>query len=380
MGELKVSKLNQCLGSLAILVFVSPPLLVFLGILEAANQNVAKSSFNLSQSVLDYPREARRVLDQEFGTLEIAINIDSWIDQSIFREDPTFAGSISPRVIRGQRGFLFLGDALDTACKPFEPPEQTVKRAMALAHQIRKLDKDVLIQIVPDKSSIYPEYLPKENPKVRCAQGYVASLYSEIASMRSNLLPDMQALLVREKTENLELYLSRDSHWNSRGALVAIQQAVNSFRPGLWEDTEIRNSGRYTYQGDLDGLLGKDNPATADGFNVDRSSSVQVQRNSVPGFPFQQNGRFRIVGSDEVELVKGRTLLLLDSFGLAALPNIIPFFEDLTVVRLVDFEVKGFQELIWEADRIWIMSVERSSSYRFMFELGTDEFIKMLRQ
>ena len=77
-------------------------------------------------------------------------------------------------------------------------------------------------------------------------------------------------------------------------------------------------------------------------------------------------------------MIKGQTVMFYDSFGIAALPQILPFFEDLTVIALVDFDPQRYLEAIQGADNVWIMTVERSASYRLEFEIGSRAFLDLL--
>ena len=57
-----------------------------------------------------------------------AVRTDAWIDEHIYREDPAFGGAASPRVLRGQQGFLFIADAIGVACAPHAPSHARAPR------------------------------------------------------------------------------------------------------------------------------------------------------------------------------------------------------------------------------------------------------------
>ena len=78
-------------------------------------------------------------------------------------------------------------------------------------------------------------------------------------------------------------------------------------------------------------------------------------------------------------LIPGKTVIFLDSYGLVALPQIVSFFQDVTVMRLVDFDQARYTSLIADADRVWIFSVERALSFRLSFEIGKPSFLAYLR-
>ena len=71
-------------------------------------------------------------------------------------------------------------------------------------------------------------------------------------------------------------------------------------------------------------------------------------------------------------------MFLCDSYGLAALSQITPYFEDITVFLLANFDAAVVKDLIEEADTVWIMTVERGVSWRLKNEIGSDDFINSL--
>ena len=78
------------------------------------------------------------------------------------------------------------------------------------------------------------------------------------------------------------------------------------------------------------------------------------------------------------KLIPGKSVMFLDSFGLVALTQIVPFFEDLTDYVLVDFNADRYTDLITESDRVWLMTVQRSAGYRLKYEVGAPEFHNQL--
>ena len=78
------------------------------------------------------------------------------------------------------------------------------------------------------------------------------------------------------------------------------------------------------------------------------------------------------------QLIQGKTLLLTDSFGVVALPSIIPFFADLTVKRFDVSDPLLNIPLIEEADRVWIFAAERLVSVHAKFIEGNPYFLEPL--
>ena len=308
-----------------------------------------------------------------------AIRADAAIDEHLYGEDPAFGGSSSPRVVRGDDGFLFLADAVDNACAPHLPPAETADHLDALAAAIDDSGRRVLTMVAPDKSSVHPDLLPADLEKRACFDAYTDELWDDMASGDISGYLDLRAELVGSSAESREpLYLRKDSHWDSAGAIVGIKSAIERLQPGLWNDDEVRFDGLVDYTGDLTGLLGNPQIDQAPLYSVVRPDVVPVSTEVIDNLEGGFNRRF-VNSAPPGRLIPGRTLLFLDSFGLVALPNIVPFFEDLTIVRFVDYEPAKFSALIEQADTVWMLCVERSLGYRMMAEIGSPEFVATLQ-
>jgi alginate O-acetyltransferase complex protein AlgJ len=311
---------------------------------------------------------------------ERAVRSDAWVDESVFGEDPAFGGSASPRVVRGRDGFLFLADAIDTACAPNAPVSDTVRNLAALSATIRASGRDVVTMVAPDKSSVHPELLPEDLPKARCFADYSDDLWGSMATADIAGYVDLRASLRSASADSNEpLYLRKDSHWDSAGSLVAIRQAVDHFAPGVWNPDEVRYAGLGDYVGDLTGMQGRPESDQAPIYAVERPYVTNVSTVAIDDVEGGFNRRFVNRSDTPGRLVGGRTVMFLDSYGLVALPQLVPFFEDLTVVRLVDYAPEKFRSLIAESERVWLLTVERGASFRLSFEIGSPEFVDSLR-
>lgn len=308
-----------------------------------------------------------------------AIRADAEIDQTVFKEDPSFGGQINPRVLEGRGGVLFLSDAIDNACAPHDSPENSATQMSKFAVKLSQIGKNPLIMVAPDKSSLHDELLPFSRNDRPCFMDYVDRL--NLSLSRSNIpgFIDLSALLKLEMKKTREfLYLKKDSHWDSAGSLVAVNAAVDYLSPGLRKKNDVHFRGLGEYTGDLTGMRGLPEVDLAPIYSIDRGSEINVVSNDIfPGYESQINRRL-VQSSASLSFVKGKTLFLCDSYGLAALGQITPYFEDITVFLLADFDAMVVKGLIEAADTVWIMTVERGVSWRLKNEIGSDSFINSL--
>jgi hypothetical protein len=307
-----------------------------------------------------------------------AVRADAWIDQHVFGEDPAFGGGSSPRVVTGSNGVLFINDALTEACAPNATPDVSASRLAALAAVIAESGRELVTMVAPDKSTIHPELLPPDLATRACFDAYTERFWAELDGAAIPGFVNLRDLLIARSTTTRELlYLRKDSHWDPAGSLVAVERAVDAFAPGLWDPAAVQYQGLYDYTGDLTGLLGAPAVDQAPSYGVVRPQITEVSVEVIDDLEGGANRRFVNAGPDG-SLIPGRTLFLLDSYGLAALPQVVPYFEDLTIVNINDFEPERFAQLIADADRVWFMSVERSTPYRMAATIGAPEFTELL--
>lgn len=317
-------------------------------------------------------------LDDRLPLRSRAISADAWVDRQVFDEDPAFGGGSSPRVITGSDGFLFLADAVDNACAPHATPAQTVASLDRLASIIDASGRDIVTMVAPDKSSVHRELMPSDMERRDCFDAYTTELWGRLDAADVPGFVDLRAALQQRSQSSREpLYLRKDSHWDSAGSLVAVEAAIEAFAPGLWDADEVDYGGLAEYTGDLTGLRGNPEVDQAPLYAISRPDVTQVSMDVIDDIEGGFNRRWVNSAPDD-RLIPGRTLVFLDSYGLLAIPQFVPFFEDIVVMRLFDYDPDRYVDLIGDADRVWFMTVERSASYRLEFEVGSTEFLDQL--
>lgn len=128
------------------------------------------------------------------------------------------------RVIAGRNGFLFLADTLDDYMGKNVMTDEEISRLCrnVLAFS-QALSGRLIVLIAPDKAAIYPE-----NMLVRYLKGRGESSLDRVqqALLKGGItVLDAKNLLLAGKEEG-QLYFSRDTHWNARGArMIALELA-----------------------------------------------------------------------------------------------------------------------------------------------------------
>lgn len=139
------------------------------------------------------------------------------------------------KVIEGKDGWLFLTDyaAMDN-CRNLYPFSNLQLDSIgnylnALADSLEKDSIYFFVSVVPDKHTIYPEYLPqyvrKVNPQSRLQQ---LRAYFEKSNPRFEFI-DLTDTLMRAKSA-ARVYYREESHWNDEGAFAGYQNIVQRMK------------------------------------------------------------------------------------------------------------------------------------------------------
>lgn len=180
----------------------------------------------------------------------------------------TFLFRTSPvqSVQLGRDGWLYFkgreGKTLERDYRRNPPPAATEIAAIkkGISDRIRYLEAmcaDYLLVIVPDKYTIYPEFLPKSVKPLSPQSPLDALLVSLPPELRKHVL-DLRPALLAAKGQR-QLYFTTDSHWNESGAWVGYQEISAALKHGQYPQKSValppaRSAGPV--RGDLAVMLG----------------------------------------------------------------------------------------------------------------------------
>jgi alginate O-acetyltransferase complex protein AlgJ len=199
--------------------------------------------------------------NDHFGFRKRLIRWNNHWKHTLFRESPL------PTVVTGRDGWLYYsGDGMIEEClglTQFQPNELHEWQSLLENRRDWLAQRGIryLFVIVPNKESIYPEFLPAWMGKARST----TKLDQFFAYMQTNstveILDLRPSLLEAKKT--CQLYKMTDTHWNYAGAFVAQQELIRTLArqlPGLkplslasFKKTSMQRNG-----GDLAHMLGQD--------------------------------------------------------------------------------------------------------------------------
>ena len=138
--------------------------------------------------------------------------------------------AISKEVVLGKNGWLFHSNGIDLfrGKTQFNDDElKKIRKELLFRNEFieRKGGKYYLV-IVPQKQSVYPEYLPDHIRKINAktsTENLIEFLHENTDLSVINLV---DSLKLKKETALFPLFYKTDHHWNSYGALLGIQSVL----------------------------------------------------------------------------------------------------------------------------------------------------------
>ncbi|MFD1193347.1 acyltransferase family protein [Seohaeicola saemankumensis] len=274
----------------------------------------------------------------------------------------------SSKWYRGQDGWLFLGNAYnDTVAKlKLTPPpvpaniEREASLFANLTEAAETANTSVVLLIGPNKSTIYPEYLPDEiEPSGR--------RYVTFFTERFNAIPNLTVVdpvegLLRTKESSGLLYYRTDTHWNNKGAFRVF--SILAERMG-WRVPEVSFREGKSHSGDLIAISELESfPITAgDNWQIEWARDPDLETKHLANQPETSFGRTEIV-MNNAPLSEQTVWIIGDSFTNAIAPYINATFKEVHYLGHWNSKLSTLPQDLTSAkkkpDLIIVIRVERS--------------------
>lgn len=254
------------------------------------------------------------------------VNLDGRLKSTLFGTSNT------DNVIVGRDGWLYYGETADDFMNINTLSDRAVdniRRNLELMDEYCKSrGAQFVFTAVPNKNSIYPEYMPFNYIESDNAGNY-EKLMKTLSE--SGFCLDMAEAL-RSADASIPLYHKTDSHWNNLGAYaghvrLTEELGVESCSAGTSWFT------RNDRLGDLAAMIYPDEEA--------KDTNVYNDYE----FTYSYEGRFR--GLDDLTIKttapdkEGKLLMYRDSFGEAILPYMAECFGEAEFSRVVPYRMEG---------------------------------------
>jgi hypothetical protein len=210
-----------------------------------------------------YPAQLERFLDDRFGLRQVLVRLDHFAKVMVFGVSPV------AKVLIGKSGWLYFkgedAKAFDqwyrgidglSAAEVAALREEWLKRSEFLASR----GIPFLLVIVPEKYSVYPEFLPDWTVPLT-SETTLDRIVGDLKHYPQLHVIDLRGVLRATKPAE-RVYYQTDSHWNYLGAMVGYAELMREAMrlvPGLTVAPAQRPpyvAGVDYYSGDLSQMLG----------------------------------------------------------------------------------------------------------------------------
>jgi hypothetical protein len=373
--------LRHGIAAAALVFFFTPMLLLAVGVRSSEFENRELAAAPRIQDGWDAFDNATRYLVDRLPLREQAVRFNTWKSLNVFGTTPTYGRAVNAmaedaaapfaggagaggeeaapppdtanQVLRGTDDWLFLQGDVDRACSPFLPWKDAVERWERLGRIVRESGRQVVVVVAPDKTTIYPEYLPADLPNRACMEKGRDELWQRLESSAepSILALREQTAAARDEFEH-PVYFRADSHWNSAGSSVLVRSVVDRVGTRPIDPSAVIEADEREHVGDLGNLLG-----------APQTETEHVIAIEAPG---------------EASL-RGTTVFVHDSFGMGPLGALQAHSETFTTALWANDPPAKIVSSIAAADTVVLETVEREVTYRAMAVL-TPEFLTSLER
>lgn len=246
-------------------------------------------------------------------------------------------------VAYGRDGWLYY--MLDNSRKDIQrsisyTPEQLgiiCDAQQSAADGLREMGAKYYLMFIPDKHSVYPEFLP-DDLQVGEGDSCMGSAIRALSENTDVAVIDARPALLAAK-EDAQVYLKTDTHWNGYGAFAGydalaerLEAEVPGFRRLAREDCEF-DVTPVRAGGDLAGILGRAEELTEARVTVRPKQSSSTELTELPfREPSADPGRRSCVYVNPANPDGPSCVLFRDSFGSAMLPLLREGFSRIAVV------------------------------------------------
>ena len=274
----------------------------------------------------------------------------------------------SSKWYRGQHGWLFLGNAYENTVAKLKLAQTPVPDDIAreaslfanLAEAAETANTSVVLLIGPNKSTVYPEFLPNEiAPSERRYVTYFTEQFNAIPNLT---VVDPTENLLRAKENSGFLYYRTDTHYNGKGAFLVFSALAE--RMG-WLVPEVSFKAGELHSGDLIAISQLDDFSVAlgDNWQIEWGSNPDLEIKPLPNLPETSFGRAEIV-MNRAPLSEQTVWVIGDSFTNALAPYIDATFKEVHYLGHWNSKLRTLpEELIsseGKPDLIIVVRVERS--------------------
>ena len=347
-----MDKIRRLFTAIVLIACVAPAFLMFiLGESEPGTNEIRVSApklffedktlnKNILSDLTDY-------MGKRFSFRQELITLNSQVITTVFGTSPVYD------VIYGKGGWLYykstVNDYRGTNILEDSDIEEIADKLLEFQEECTKNGAKFLFVLVPNKSSVYPEYMP-DSGKAYSEKGNRTALFDAMKNRGVSYIDLKKAF----DSEAEILYHKTDSHWNNLGAAIAADEILTA----LGHEAEDFAGGNYVRVNDFEGDLHRMLYPKSD----EKDENIKFSRENTYSYDAPIRGADSMIIKTTCEGKSDNLLVFRDSFGNALYPFLAESFGKSVFLRKTPYTVDLAVEN--EADTVIIVMAERNL-YRF---------------
>lgn len=271
-------------------------------------------------------------------------------------EQPELDENVFPPVIEGKDGWLFLGHDISYRCVPRMDLDRVIAGLRRWRDVVEASGRKFVLVIAPDKSTLYPEYLPDEYAGQECAGKAAEEFWRRVPEETGAL--DMRPLLRQVAERNQRpVYHDIDTHWTHDGGVAMTYLLAEQLHPGITRTWRLWPGRSYPHSADIPDLLGQDRTVQIDSYALapDGGEDNTVSK------PSDFHTPLHLESPAKPGMITGRVRMVGDSFTQFATPYLGAAFTDITVTHPNNpaLDPQGTGQLLAEGETVVLELSER---------------------
>lgn len=327
------------------------------------NRNLAEKPTLSFRGIADYPKKFDDYYGDNMPYRSELVRLWRDLNYSIFNE------SVDDRVLLGKNEndepWLFYdnvndGDELSyiNGKKVFTEEELSVASEKMREQTAKCLSKniDLFYIMLPNKSMVYSEYLPKST--ITKEDAFIP-MFNYLKEHGIDNIYYPSELLQRAKS-NGELYYRTDTHWNQLGAYVVADRVMQCiYGKELFGEIKITNAYTEDFSGDLHSFMGISESMKDNCITVDYGNTSKITKDSIK----VGDGKLFIYHNPEYKIDE-TALLVGDSFSINAVLPFTSVYKKVVHVPLNTTVYSTDMLKRFKPTKVFVVGVERYSMLR----------------
>ncbi|MGW5050819.1 alginate O-acetyltransferase AlgX-related protein [Actinokineospora sp. NPDC004072] len=230
------------------------------------------------------------------------------------------------RVLEGNEDWLYFGYDVVAKCEPAQPLVDTIRQLNEIRDAVERSGRTFVLVVPPDKSTMVPQFLPRDYPGKDCAEAETERFWREVTLLAGAM--DLRPLLrAAADRRGRPLYYREDSHWTHDGGLEMVRALAERLEPGVTRDWQVTaNAEPLVFAADLPPLLGRTGENASPTYQV--RPDGDADRTEFRTWDLRKPVRTAEMPSNG--MITAPTVVLGDSFALGAAPYLPAAFSDVT--------------------------------------------------